>query len=82
MSALDWERIRHMTLDQIVTAVKLSGSAGKLHGFTTPEGYPFRLMVAVGVPGSERVIEIVDGACAEIGQLASFTLRADREAPR
>jgi hypothetical protein len=32
-----WDEIRHATLDQIVTAVKLRGSASMLRGLTTPE---------------------------------------------
>jgi hypothetical protein len=51
-----WERIRHLTVDEIVTKTKLHGSAMSLNGYTTPEGWPFVIVVAVAKPGNERVV--------------------------
>lgn len=48
-----WERFRHMTLDQLVTETKLGGSASVSYGRTTPEGWPFVVICAVGSPGNE-----------------------------
>lgn len=54
-----WEKLRHLTLDQLVTQTKLSGSAQVLYGFTTPEGWPFMLVMAVAKPGNEMAVELV-----------------------
>lgn len=59
VSADPWEALRHRTLDQFVTAVKLSGSVGSVNGFTTPEGWPFVVVVAVAAPGNEAVIPLI-----------------------
>lgn len=74
-----WEQIRHMTLDQIVTRVKLYGSGGQLHGFTTPEGWPFRLVVAVGGPGNERAIELCDELKEKMLSIASASVVVERK---
>lgn len=52
-----WEQLRHLTLDQLVTQTKLSGSALTFNGHTTPENWPFAVVVAVGKPGNERAVE-------------------------
>ena len=53
-----WETIRYMTMDQLVTYAKLNGSAFVLNGFTTPERWPFTIVLAVGSPGNEAVPEL------------------------
>jgi hypothetical protein len=56
-----WEAVRHLTLDQIVTKTKLSNaSALRLNGFTTPEKYPFVLVLAIAGPGNEAAVELAD----------------------
>ena len=57
VTADPWESLRHMTLDQLVTQTKLGGSASGVQGHTTPEGYPFAIVVAVATPGNERVMD-------------------------
>jgi hypothetical protein len=52
-----WEQLRHVTLDQLITGVKLRGSAAEINGHTTPEGYPFVVVVAVAKPGNEKAVE-------------------------
>lgn len=53
-----WERVRHLTLDQLVTQTKLAGaSASQLNGLTTPERWPFTVVVAIGGPGNEAAVE-------------------------
>lgn len=52
-----WEAIRHFTLDQFVRQTKLSSSALQLNGFTTPEKWPFSIVIAVGKPGNELGIQ-------------------------
>jgi deoxycytidylate deaminase len=52
------ELLDQMTIEQAVTSVKLAGSAGELVGRTTPEGYPFIVVIAVGKPGNERALEL------------------------
>lgn len=59
MAADPWEAVRHMTLDQLVTYTKLNGSAFALRGFTTPEGYRFTILLAVGSPGNERGVNFI-----------------------
>lgn len=55
-----WEQVRHLTLDEIVTRTKLSNaSALQLNGFTTPEKFPFTLVVAIGSsPSNEKAIAL------------------------
>ena len=57
MTADPWEQIRHMTVDQLVTQTKLGGSCLSLNGFTTPERHPLVVIVAVGKPGNEAVVQ-------------------------
>lgn len=52
-----WEMIRHLTMDQLVTQTKLSGSALVLNGFTTPEKWPFTIVLAVAKPGNELAVQ-------------------------
>lgn len=53
-----WEQVRHLTADQLVTWTKLNGSAFALNGNTTPEGWPFVVVIAVGKPGNEHAVEL------------------------
>jgi hypothetical protein len=55
-----WEQIRHLTLDEIVTKTKLSNaSAFQFNGFTTPEKFPFTVIVAIGAtPENEKAIAL------------------------
>lgn len=54
-----WEKIRHLTLDQFVTQVKLThGSAFMLDGYTTPEGWPWVFVLAIARPGNEAAVEL------------------------
>lgn len=50
-----WEVLRRRTLDELVTATKLTGSALVMDLVTTPEGYPATVIIAVGKPGNEPV---------------------------
>lgn len=53
-----WEQIRHLTLDQLVTQTKLMGaSAAQLNGVTTPEKWPFVLVITIGGPGNELALD-------------------------
>jgi hypothetical protein len=53
-----WEQIRHLTLDQLVTQTKLrNASSALLNGFTTPEKWPFILVIAIGGPGNELAVD-------------------------
>ncbi len=70
-----WEQIRHLTLDQIVTRVKLASSASslsnlQLNGYTTPEGYPFELVLFIGKPGNEAAMDLMKKLKAELMERA------------
>lgn len=56
MSDDAWERLRFMTIDQLVTETKLGGSASASYGRTTPEGWPFVVICAVASPGNEMAL--------------------------
>lgn len=77
MSADVWEEIRHVTIDQLVTATKLRGTVQVAHGFTTPEGYPFVVLVAIAKPGSERVVEFAKEFMAKMDAAGAPLTRAD-----
>lgn len=68
-----WEDIRHATVDQLITKAKLSGSGFALNGHTTPEGWPFTVLLAVGSPGNELALEFAREACAKLAAAASGT---------
>lgn len=56
-----WEAVRHLTLDQLVTKTKLAkASALRLNGFTTPEKWPFVVVLAIGGPGNEAAVELAN----------------------
>jgi len=50
--------------------VKLRGSTLFIKGFTTPEHAPFRAIIAVGTPGNERIIDLVDSLEQQVKELA------------
>ena len=66
-----WETIRYMTMDQLVTYAKLNGSAFVLNGFTTPERWPFTIVIAIGAPGNEAVPELAKKFHAELSALGA-----------
>lgn len=68
-----WEDIRHATMDQLVTKAKLSGSGMALNGFTTPEGWPFTVLIAIGSPGNELGLDHVREAMARNASIAPDT---------
>jgi hypothetical protein len=53
----EWEALRFVTLDGAVTQTKLTGSCFEFHGKTTPEGWPFAVLVVVAKPGNEKAME-------------------------
>lgn len=65
-----WEQIRWVTLDSLVTQVKLQGSAAQVNGHTTPEGYPFTVVVAVAKPGNEKAVELANEFHQKMSKLA------------
>lgn len=73
-----WETLRRLTVDQLVTQVKLSGSAMQFNGFTTPEGWPFTLVLAVAKPGNERAVELAQEFSRKMTAAAKWTKREDR----
>lgn len=50
--------LKDITVDQLITDTKLVGSASEIVGVTTPEGWPFVVVVAVAKPGNERVLDM------------------------
>jgi hypothetical protein len=74
-----WEALRWLTLDELVTKVKLAGSAACVHGATTPEGYPFVIVVAVAAPGNERAVELAREFNAKMAAAVDWSVRVDRE---
>lgn len=50
------EALRFLSLDEVITQVKLNGSAAEVMGVTTPEGWPFIIVVAVAKPGNEKAL--------------------------
>ncbi len=73
-----WERIRRMTVDELLTQTKLAGSALGINGYTTPEGYPFALVVAVGSPGNVQAVELLNELHIKMEAAATWTARANR----
>lgn len=49
--------LKELTVEQLVTDTKLSGSATQTVGHTTPEGWPFIVVVAVAKPGNELAVQ-------------------------
>lgn len=74
-----WERIRHRTVDELITEVKLvRGSGCTLFGNTTPEGWPFALFLGIGNSQSgELAISLVEQMDRELEEHArTWTERA------
>lgn len=63
--------LKTMTADQLITGVKLSGSTAIIKGHTTPEKWPFVIIIAIGKPGNEGAME-----CAQ-----EFTQKIATKAP-
>lgn len=56
----EWERIRHLTMDQLVTWTKLRGSGFSLMGSTRPEGWAFALFLGIAsTPANQAAVELV-----------------------
>ena len=72
-----WEQVRHTTVDTLVTKVKQEGSALMLEGFTTPEGHPFVLVVAVANPGNELALEYAKEFAGKMNAAAKWSKRGD-----
>jgi hypothetical protein len=72
-----WEKVRFATADALITETKFRGSAIVLHGNTTPEGWPFRLIVAVGRPGNEPAIALADEFQRKLTEAGAPETRAD-----
>lgn len=49
--------LKNLTVEQLVTDMKLSGSASQVVGHTTPEGWPFIVVCAVAKPGNELAVQ-------------------------
>jgi hypothetical protein len=75
-----WDQVRFETFDELVTWVKLNGSCLQLNAYTTPEGWPVSVLIAVGKPGNERVIEIVKEAGLAIHQAGASVQAAVNDA--
>lgn len=71
MSATEdpWEKLRHITLDQLVTSTKLQGSATTITGWTTPEGWPYVLAAVVVKPGNEAVLALFSDFLAKLSHV-------------
>lgn len=72
-----WEALRHLTVDQVVTQTKLSGSAMQFNGFTTPERWPFTMVVAVAKPGNEAAVDLAKEFHAKMCAKAKWTHEAE-----
>lgn len=49
--------LKQLTVEQLVTDTKLAGSAAQVVGHTTPEHWPFIVVVAVAKPGNELAVQ-------------------------
>lgn len=67
-----WEQLRHMTLDQLVTFVKLNGSALQQYGITAPEGWQFVIVVAVASPDNELAVKLARDFAKNMTAAASW----------
>jgi hypothetical protein len=64
-----WEEIRFTTMDSLVTFTKLHGSAFSMRGWTTPENWPFTVIVAIGGPGHEALPQALLDALASLSSV-------------
>lgn len=73
-----WEQVRHLTLDQLVTQTKLAGgSAFQLNGFTTPEKWPFTVVVAIAGPGNDYAVELANEFSTNMKNCARWVKEAE-----
>lgn len=75
--AVPWDNIGEMTVDELVTGTKFAGSATAFYGNTTPEGWPFAIIIAVASPGNETVMELVADFHRKLASMTD-TMRVDR----
>lgn len=71
----------HATVEQLITETKLRGSALSLRGTTTPEGWPYHVLVAVESPGNEalgQVFRLVESTERRIAEMASSATKAEK----
>jgi hypothetical protein len=54
-----FEQWNLMPVQQLVTETKFRGSGTALWGHTTPEGWPYCLVVAVGSPGNQAALDVL-----------------------
>lgn len=81
MSDGGWEAIRHMTLDQLVTETKLSGGgAAAVNGHTTPEGWPFSIILVLGRPSNQGAINLIAEFQRELSRRAPWEKKAEGKA--
>lgn len=52
--------LAHSSIEQHITATKLRGSMSELRGVTHPEGWSFRVLIGIGSPGNERLVEMLE----------------------
>jgi hypothetical protein len=71
-----WDKLRWVTFDSMVTTVKRSGSAMQFDGLTTPEKWPFTIVVAVAKPGNERAVQLAKDFNDKMSAIAP-TVQAD-----
>lgn len=64
--------LRGLTVDQLITDVKLAGAAGEIFGLTTPEGWPFVIIVAIAKPGNERAVELTKDFADKMAGIAEW----------
>lgn len=48
-----------ITVDGLLTLVKLAGCGGRISGVTKPEGWPFVICAVVGSPGNAAAVEVL-----------------------
>lgn len=75
-----WDKIGDMTVDDLVYETKFTGSAVSFYGFTTPEKWPFAVIIAVASPGNESVMEMVADFHRKMAAM-THSLRVDRKPP-
>jgi len=67
-----------MTVNELVTETKLAGSSAVLRGLTTPEGWPFVVVVAVASPGNEWAVVLAEQYDAKMQEAALWSQRENR----
>jgi hypothetical protein len=65
--------LKTVSVDQLVTETKLAGSAQEIIGLTTPEGWPFVVIIAVAKPGNERAVEFAKEFHRKMVEAARWT---------